>query len=97
LRGDVYTIIWWAGAMVSAGKEILAMQQFLAGTDPAKLAGSPEFDKHRDQLQKKMAGIMADSQTRFDQPWGLVTLFWAAGSKGASARVAANGLLLQRS
>ena len=56
LRGDVYTIAWWAGAMVSAGKEILAMQQFLAGSDPAKLAGSTEFARRRDQLQKKMAG-----------------------------------------
>ena len=96
LRGDVYTINWWAGAMVAAGTEILAMQQFLAGADPAKLAGSAEFDRRRDQLQKKMTGIIADSRTRFDEPWGLVTLFWAAGSRGASARVVANGVLLQR-
>ena len=82
--------------MVAAGKEILAMQQFLAGSDPAKLAGSTEFARRREQLQKKMAGIIADSRTRFDEPWGLVTLFWAAGSAGASARVVANGVLLQR-
>jgi hypothetical protein len=96
LIGDVYTIAWWADAMVAAGQAIAGMQQFLAGADPATLAGSHEFAKRRDQLQKKMAGVISKSRTRFDEPWGLVSLFWAAGSTGASARVVANGLLLER-
>jgi hypothetical protein len=96
LRGDVYTIDWWAKAMVEAGTAIVAMQQFLAGADPATLADSHEFSKRRDQLQKKMAGMIGNSPARFDEPWGLVSLFWAAGSRGASGRVVANGLLLQK-
>ena len=96
LIGDVYTIAWWADAMVAAGQAIADMQQFLAGADPATLAGSHEFAKRRDQLQKKMAGVISKSRTRFDEPWGLVSLFWAAGSTGASARVMAAGLLLER-
>ena len=72
------------------------MQQFLAGANPATLADSHEFAKRRDQLQKTMAGMIGNSRTRFDEPWGLVSLFWAAGSVGASARVAAKGLLLQK-
>jgi len=96
LIGDVYTIAWWADAMVAAGQAIAGMQQFLAGADPATLAGSHEFAKRRDQLQKKMAGVISKSRTRFDEPWGLVSLFWAAGSTGASARVVADGLLLER-
>jgi hypothetical protein len=96
LVGDVYTIAWWAEAMVAAGKAIVDMQQFLAKADPATLAGSHEFAKRRDQLQKNMAGVISKSRTRFDEPWGLVSLFWAGGSAGASARVVANGLLLQK-
>jgi hypothetical protein len=49
------------------------------GADPATLAGSHEFAKRRDQLQKKMAGVMSKSRTRFDDPWGLVSLFWRRG------------------
>jgi hypothetical protein len=93
LRGDVYTIIWWANAMRSAGEAIVDMQQYLL-TKP--LAGSHEFAQRRDRLQKKMAEVIGRSQTRFDEPWGLVALFWAAGSTGASARLVAQGLLLER-
>jgi hypothetical protein len=96
LIGDVYTIAWWADAMVSAGQAIAGMQQFLAGADPATLADSHEFAQRRDQLQKKMAGIISKSRTRFDEPWGLVSLFWAAWSTGASERVVANGILFER-
>jgi hypothetical protein len=96
LIGDVYTIAWWADAMVSAGQSIVDMQKFLAGANPATLADSHEFAKRRDELQKKMVGVISKSRTRFDEPWGLVSLFWAAGSTGASARVVANGLLLDR-
>ena len=87
LIGDVYTIVWWADAMHKAGAALLDMQQFTVN--------SPEFQQRRDQLQKRMAGLIAKSQTRFDNPWGLISLFWAAGSTGASAKVAANGLLIQ--
>jgi hypothetical protein len=96
LIGDVYTIVWWAKSMEMAGEAIRDMWQFLAGADPVTLADSHEFAKRRDQLQKKMAGVIANSRTRFDEPWGLVSLFWASGSIGASARLVAKGLLLQK-
>src|SRR5205085_9417163 len=93
LVGDVYTIVWWATAMQTAGGELLEMQKYLAGADPATLAGSDQFANRRDRLQKRMAGVIGKSQTRFDEPWGLVSLFWASGSSGASARLVAEGLL----
>lgn len=96
LIGDVYTIAWWATAMQTAGEAMLDMQKFIAGANPATLAGSHEFASRRDQLQKKMAGAIANSRMRFDEPWGLISLFWAAGSVGASARLVAKGLLLQK-
>jgi hypothetical protein len=96
LIGDVYTIVWWANSMQTAGQAILDMQQFIAHADPATLADSHEFSSRREQLQKKVAGVIANSRTRFDEPWGLISLFWAAGSVGASARLVAKGLLLQK-
>jgi hypothetical protein len=96
LRSDVYTIDWWATALQTAGASILQMQQFLASANPGILAGSPEFVSRRVQLQKTMAGVIRNSRTQFDEPWGLVSMFWASGSKGASARLVAKGLLLVR-
>jgi hypothetical protein len=97
LIGDVYTIDWWATAMQVAGAAVAEMQQFLASADPVTLADSHEFANRRDQLQKKMAGVIGKSRTRFDEPWGLISLFLASGSSGASARLVAKGLLLQKS
>jgi hypothetical protein len=96
LKSDVYTIRWWTNAMTSAGESILEMQEFLAGADPATVADSHEFASRRAQMQAKMAAVIANSQTKFDEPWGLISLFWAAGSTGASGRILAKDLLLQR-
>jgi hypothetical protein len=96
LKSDVYTISWWADAMQRAGESILEMQHFLANANPATLADSHDFASRRSQLQKKMTAVIANSRTQFDEPWGLISLFWAAGSTGASAMISAKNLLLQR-
>lgn len=96
LRGDVYTIVWWATAMQSAGAAIVRMQKFLASAPPATLADNHEFAQRRAQLQNTMAGLMKQSQTQFGEPWGLVALYSAAGSTGASAKLVARGLLVQK-
>jgi hypothetical protein len=37
-----------------------------------------------------MLNVVAESKARFDQPWGMVAFYWAAGSPGtASGRLAA--------
>jgi len=94
LRSDVYTIIWWANAMRTAGTAILQMQQFLTGAESATIANGQEFASRRAELQKTMAGVIHSSQTQFDEPWGLVSMLWASASKNASAKVVAKGLLL---
>lgn len=96
LVGDVYTISWWANAMQTASEAVLQMKKFLTNADPTTLADSHEFAKQRDQLQKKMAGVIGNSRMRFDEPWGLVSLFWAAGSTGAFARLVAKEILVQK-
>jgi len=90
LIGDVYDINWWASSMVDAGKQLQSMIAFLAGRDPVSLRNDHEFAVQRAALQDKMAKAVGKSKARFTEPWGLVCLFWAAGSQGASARLVAS-------
>lgn len=94
LKSDLYTIDWWANAMQTAGSALLEMQKFLAGADPVTVADSHEFSNRRSRLQNTMAVVIRNSRTQFDEPWGLIAMFWAAGSSGASARLVAKGLLV---
>jgi hypothetical protein len=96
LIGDVYDITWWASSMVDAGNQLQTMIQFLAGRDPASLKNDPAFDTQRGNLQKKMAKMIGSSKTRFEEPWGMVSLYWAAGSQGASARLVTSAITLTK-
>jgi hypothetical protein len=96
LIGDVYDITWWASGMVDAGNQLQTMIQFLAGRDPASLKNDPAFDTQRGDLQKTMAKVIGSSKTRFEEPWGMVSLYWAAGSQGASARLVTSGVTLTK-
>ncbi|MGB6941754.1 MAG: hypothetical protein WBE37_05130 [Bryobacteraceae bacterium] len=94
LIGDVYDINWWATSMVEAGKQLQAMIAFLAGRDPVSLRNDHEFAVQRAALQNKMAKAVGQSKARFTEPWGLVCLYWAGGSQGASARLVTPNLTL---
>ncbi|HMC61180.1 MAG TPA: hypothetical protein VKJ01_18460, partial [Candidatus Solibacter sp.] len=75
--GDLYDIQWWAGSMHAAGRELQAMRAFLA-SNPNPLAHNAEFEGHKENLQKLMAKVIGASKMRFDDPFGMVSLFWAA-------------------
>ncbi len=94
LIADVATIGWWAEAMRNAGEAILEMRRFLGNT--AAAVDEDEFARRRDELQQKMVKAMRKSQAEFKEPWGLVALFWAGGSAGASAKLATKGFVLQK-
>jgi len=96
LMGDVYDITWWSSGMVDAGKELQSMITFLAGQDPGSLKTNPAFETHRASLQKKMAKMIGNSKTRFAEPWGLVSIFYAAGSQGASGKVVMPAMTLTK-
>ncbi len=96
LIGDVYDITWWASGMVDAGKQLQSMITFLAGRNPISLRNDPDFATQRAALQKRMAEVIGNSKTRFEEPWGLVSLFWAAGSQGASARLVTSTMTLTK-
>ena len=91
VSGDVYDIVWWAQSMCDAGKSVNAMRQYLAGRDSAALAEDAGFIRLRDALQKTMLKVVANSKARFDQPWGMVSLLWAAGSPAAASGKLAAG------
>jgi hypothetical protein len=90
VRGDLYDIVWWAESMTKAGVALLGMRQFLQGRDPVGLKDDPKFQLNCAALQKLMMGVVAKSQARFGEPWGMVSLFWSAGSPaGATGRLQA--------
>lgn len=93
--GDIYDIVWWADSMVKAGQGLRQVRTFLAGRDPATLAGDQAFDQQRANLQNLMAGVVKDSKARFSEPWGLVCLFSAAGSRQSYGQLVVGKLKLE--
>jgi hypothetical protein len=93
--GDIYDIVWWADAMVKAGQGLRQVRTFLANRDPATLAGDQAFAQQRANLQNLMAGVVKDSRARFSEPWGLVCLFSAAGSRQSYGKLVAGKVTLE--
>ena len=96
VSGDLYDIVWWSESMQTAGRALHDMRAFLSGRDPATLAGDQAFAIRRDALQKLMLGVVGKSKVRFNEPWGMVCLYWAAGSRQSSGKITSPGLTLDR-
>lgn len=96
VMGDVYDIAWWANGMANAGQALQRVRAFLAGRDPASLAGDAGFANQRNELQKAMLNMVSTSKARFDQPWGLMCLYQAAGSPPASGSLTTPALSIQK-
>jgi hypothetical protein len=96
VTGDLYDIVWWASAMSRAGEELLKMRAFLAGRDPIALADDHAFAQRRDKLQNVMAIVVKQSKVRFHEPFGMVCLFRASGSRQVSGKLAAGKLTIDR-
>jgi hypothetical protein len=97
VTGDLYDILWWAGSMTKAGAALVGMRQFLKGRDPVGLKDDPEFQGNCAGLQKLMMSVVAKSKARFGEPWGMVSLFWSAGSPaGATGRLQAGNWSVAR-
>ena len=97
VTGDLYDIVWWAESMTKAGAALAGMRQFLEGRDPVGLKDDAEFQRNCAGLQKLMMGVVAKSKARFGEPWGMVSLFWSAGSPaGATGRLQAGNWSVAR-
>jgi hypothetical protein len=97
LIGDMMDISGWARGMGDAGKLVLEIRKFVGAADPRTLAQNNEFKKKRDALQKAMSDMVKASKMRFDEPWGMVCLYWAGGSPAtAYAKTSTRKLLVER-
>jgi hypothetical protein len=87
VRGDVFTILWWARAMSKAGPALLEVRRFLAGRDAATLVNNRDFQAKRKKLEEALAAVIANSQARFDDPWDVLALDFAASGKDAATAI----------
>jgi hypothetical protein len=97
LVSDVKVIKDWAEAMVGAGALVQDVRSFVGKSDPATIVRNPDFKTKRDALQRKLASVVKASTMQFDEPFGMVSLFWASGSgQTAFAKATAKNLTVQR-
>jgi hypothetical protein len=61
---------------------VAASAQDVAGLSEIERAHDPELlpIHKRDHLQKALASMAKSSNASYDEPWGMVSLFWASGS-----------------
>jgi hypothetical protein len=84
LIGDVFVISQWATAMADTALQVQSMRRWIGGADLHAVLSNPDFRSRRDELQKKLAGMIKTSKVRFAEPWGMVSLYWSAGSPGTA-------------
>ncbi len=80
LIGDVLLIKSWSAGMAETGALIDDLRRFVGNADPGTLIENNQFKSKREALQKRLAAMIQSSKMRFDEPWGMVSLYWAAGS-----------------
>jgi hypothetical protein len=80
LIGDVLLIKSWAAGMAETGAVIDDLRRFVSNADPGTLIENNQFKSKREALQKRLAAMIQSSKMRFAEPWGMVSLYWAAGS-----------------
>jgi hypothetical protein len=66
---DYLDVVWFADAMQSAGKELQAIDQYLA-QNPTADPGNHDFLQLKKQLAKALAGVAEKATTDFGGPWG---------------------------
>ena len=82
VRGDVFTVMWWAHAMSRAATELVAMRTFLNQRDAATLSSSQDFLKARAELSEALGKVVAQTEARFDDPWDVLAMDAAAAGRG---------------
>jgi hypothetical protein len=88
----------WAAAMAEAALKVQSMCTWIGGVDLYTVLANPEFKSRRDDLQRKLAGMIKTSKVRFAEPWGMVSLYWSAGSPStAYGRITEEALSLTAS
>lgn len=97
LVGDLLTIIQWTNAMTAVASSVQDLRAFAGNADRDTLLDNNVFKQKRDALQKKLQAVVQKSTTKFHEPWGMVALYWAAGSPHtAHARISTSLLMIER-
>ena len=97
LVGDVLVITNWADAMSLVGSAVRDVRTFVGNADPATLAQNNVFKQKCAAMQGKLSETVKASTMRFEEPWGMVCLYWAAGSPSSSyAKISSASLNLER-
>lgn len=97
LIGDVLVITTWADAMTRVGAAVRDIRSFVGNANPAALAQNNVFKQKSAVLQAKLSETVKSSTMRFEEPWGMVCLYWAAGSPSTSyAKISSASLNLER-
>jgi hypothetical protein len=81
VRSDYTVVMWWAESMASMAQKLATVRSFVGAADPATLEGNNTFKSLRNDLQKHVAGVVANSQLQFGLPFGLLALYHAAFPK----------------
>jgi hypothetical protein len=82
VRGDVFTIVWWANAMRKAATELASMRKLLGQRDAAMLQADKTFLKAREHLSDALGRMVATTEARFDDPWDVLAMDTAAARLG---------------
>ncbi len=77
---DLFTILTWVDAMQQAVKAVADMREFVGARNPASLLQDNTFKKKASALRNSMKAVVSNTRTDFGQPWGMIALYWAAGS-----------------
>ena len=82
--------------MQKTGRALNDVRAFLAGRETSTLKDDPDFASRRNALQKLMLEVMSASKVRFNEPWGTLSLYRAAGSRRSSGKITAGAWAVQR-
>ncbi len=95
IASDYVVIVWWAQAMRGMGEKLAQVHNFFA-QNPNPNPADEAFKKLRNQLADHMASVAKTTKKQFADPWGLVAMDLASGSKSeARVRVTAPRLAFQ--
>lgn len=80
IRADYVTIQWWADSMRSTAEFLVSMNRAFA-SKPGMHPDDPDFQELRNNLAAHLKGVAAKATVLFGEPWGLVAMFLASGSR----------------
>ena len=83
--GDYLSIRWWSRSMRRLSEALAELLNFLSDHPGVGLT-DPDYAEKRKELAKAASKVADDTESRFDDPWGMIAMDLAAKREG-TARV----------